>query len=195
MSFSVGTLISSRMNFAREKRGQGEKVENMWNALRSDSSSKVPSKNEKGRRNSGWVIASGLTAIIAGFLILNSGFHTQSVMLSALLNPAFKQGQSALPEMAQLVLRIGSLILGAIVSLSGILVLLGAGLVFLRHLTIGKILIALGGGVGFFGIGVALIYAIATSGGFSVLFSHVEYWIGLCIATFARAMVGKAQRK
>jgi hypothetical protein len=144
------------------------------------------------RKNTIWVIASGLTAFVAGALIINSGFHTQSVMLSAISNQTF---QRALPEIAQLILRTGSLVLGAIVALGGILVLLGGGLVFLRHFTIGKILISLGGGFGLFGIGIALIYAVASSHGFSIVFLHIEYWIGLGVATGARALAGKAQRE
>jgi hypothetical protein len=165
----------------------------MTDAWRSDSS-EVVSKTEPRRRrkdSTARVVASGLTALFAGILIINSGFHTQSVMLSALTNPTLQQ---ALPQVAQLILRLGSLILGAIVALGGILVLIGGELVFLRHFTIGKILISLGGGFGFFGIGVALIYAIVRSGGFSVVFMHIEYWIGLGIATLARAMAGRAQR-
>jgi hypothetical protein len=166
----------------------------MTDAWRSNSSSsEVVSKTEPRRRkgSTAWVVASGLTALLAGVLIINSGFHTQSVMLSALTNQTLQQ---ALPQVAQLILRLGSLILGAIVALGGILVLIGGGLVFLRHFTIGKILISLGGGFGLFGIGVALIYTIVRSGGFSVVFMHIEYWIGLGIATLARAMAGRAQR-
>jgi hypothetical protein len=167
----------------------------MQDALRSKSSSEVVSRTEPRRKiNSTWVVASGLTALVAGSLIINSGFHTQSVMLSALMNPTFQQSQRALPEVAQLILRFGSLILGAIIALGGIIVLLGGGLVFVRHFTVGKILISLGGGFGLFGIGVALVYAIVSTGGFSVVLSHIEYWIGLGIATIARALAGRAQR-
>jgi hypothetical protein len=171
----------------------GGKKEFLRFAWKGDSTSEIVDRTRPrmSRTKTAWMVASGFTAFIAGALIINSGFHTQSVMLSALTNPTLQQ---SLPEIAQLTLRFGSLILGAIVGLGGILALLGGGLVLLRHFTLGKILISLGGGFGLFGIGLALIYAIVSSGGFSIVFLHIEYWIGLAIATVARAMAGKAQR-
>lgn len=75
--------------------------------------------------------------------------------------------------------------LSLVIGFGGLLAILGGVLVIAKHLTIGKILIGLGGGVGFLGIAISVGYAIYVNG-FLVLVNHVEYWIGIVIATFGR---------
>jgi hypothetical protein len=130
------------------------------------------------------IIAGGALAIIAGVLILLSGFRTQSFLVSTV--PYFEQKLgSYLPYFAEMTIDIALLVLSFIIALGGIAVILGGFLILTRHLTIGKVLMALGGGVGFVGIAIALGYSIYTSG-LGVLLSHIDYWIGLLIASIAR---------
>jgi hypothetical protein len=129
------------------------------------------------------IIGGGL-AIVAGFLILLSGFRTQSFLASTV--PYFEQKLgSYIPYLAQVTIDAALLVLSFIIALGGLAVILGGVLILLKHLTTGKLLMALGGGVGFIGIAIALGYSIYTSG-FGILVDHIDYWIGLAVASIAR---------
>jgi len=130
------------------------------------------------------IIAGGILAVIGGAIIVLSGFRTGSFLVTAASYSEAKFG-SFLPGEALSVVQIALLILSFIIGFGGLLAIFGGVLVIAKHITIGKIFIGLGGGVGFLGIAISVGYAIYVNG-FSVLITHVDYWIGVVVATISR---------
>jgi hypothetical protein len=130
------------------------------------------------------IIAGGILAIIGGILILQSGVSTRSFLLTV-ASYSFKHFGAGLPGIAQDSVDLALLVLGALIALGGLLAILGGFLVLMKHRLSGKILIALGGGMGFIGIAISMGYDIYTTG-ISSLFTHVQYWIGIVIASIGR---------
>jgi len=130
------------------------------------------------------IIAGGILAMIGGAIIVTSGYRTGSFLITA---ASFSEAKfdSLLPGEALTAIQIGVLVLSFIIGFGGLLAMLGGVLVISKHVTIGKILIGLGGGLGFFGIVISMGYAVYVHG-FSVLVDHVDYWIGVLIATVGR---------
>ena len=126
-------------------------------------------------------MAGGVLAVIGGLLILQSGVVTRSFLVSA-ISYSDQQFGGSLPGVAQFTIRIAVLVLGLIISLGGLIAILGGVLVLLKHRLGGKILIALGGGMGFFGIVISVGYDMITTGGISVIVTHFQYWIGVVIS-------------
>jgi hypothetical protein len=131
------------------------------------------------------IIAGGILAIIGGVLILESGVATRSFLVLAVSYSEQRFG-GALPGIAQYTIRIAVLVLSAIISLGGLVAIVGGLLVLLKHRLTGKILIALGGGMGFLGIVISMGYDIFTTSGLSVIMTHFQYWIGVAIASIGR---------
>ena len=130
------------------------------------------------------IIAGGVLAIIGGILILQSGVSTRSFLLTV-ASYSFKRFGGGLPGIAQDSISLALLALGALIALGGLLAILGGFLVLVKHRLSGKILIALGGGIGFIGIAIAMGYDVFTTG-VAALFTHVQYWIGIVIASIGR---------
>jgi hypothetical protein len=130
------------------------------------------------------MIGGGILAIIGGAIIVTSGYRTGSFLVAAASFSEAKFG-SYLPGEALTSIQIGVLVLSFIIGFGGCLAILGGVLVIAKHTTTGKILIGLGGGLGFFGIFISAGYAVYVHG-FSVLVDHVDYWIGVLVATIGR---------
>jgi hypothetical protein len=129
-------------------------------------------------------ILGGSLAIVGGLLILSSGFRTHSFILQ--FAPYLEQQvNSSIPYAAQVTISAGISVLSFIIALGGLAVITGAIFVFLNHLTLGKLLIALGGGFGLIGILIAVGYAVFTSGP-AILITEIDYWIGIVIASVGR---------
>jgi hypothetical protein len=137
-----------------------------------------------GKKSYTSIVAGGILAIIGGLLIITSGFRTGSFLVTA---AKFSETQfgSSLPNGALTIIQIAVLALSFVIGFGGLLAILGGILLITKHLTIGKILLGLGGGVGFIGIAISLGYAIYVSG-FSVLATHFDYWLGVLIASIGR---------
>jgi hypothetical protein len=133
-----------------------------------------------------YLIAGAVYAFAGGLLLIFSGYRTSSFLLSVL---SIAQQQSIVPADIKTILGIAGPILSAIISLGGLLVLAGGGLLIAKHKSTASILIALGGGFGFLGIVIALGYAVYSSG-LSTIITHTDYWIGVLIASIARE-IGK----
>lgn len=129
-------------------------------------------------------IVGGILAVIGGVLILQSGVGTRSFLLTVISVSEQKFGGS-LPGIAKSLINLVIIALGSLISLGGVLVILGGVLVLLKHRFSGKILVALGGGMGFLGIAISLAYDVFTVG-LSAIISHVPYWIGVLIASVGR---------
>jgi hypothetical protein len=82
-------------------------------------------------------------------------------------------------------------VIAALVSLGGITVILGGISLLLGHKSIGRMLVALGGGAGVIGLLLALGYYLMVNGPEGVS-SHVGYWAGVALAVVARWIAGKA---
>jgi hypothetical protein len=130
------------------------------------------------------VITSGSLAILGGALILFSGVKVQSFMLDA-VQYVYAKESNVLPQSLEPVVRGFVFVVSVIIIFGGLLAIVGGIVVFTRHLTIGKVLIALGGGIGFAGLIFAVGYDVYAYG-FSILSSRLYYWIGVVLATIAR---------
>ncbi len=130
------------------------------------------------------MIAGGVLAIIGGILIIISGFRTGSFLVTA---AKFSEAQfgSILPGPALSLIQIALIILSFVIGFGGFLAILGGLLIISKHVTIGKLVLGLGGGVGFIGIAISVGFAIYASG-LSVLGTHFDYWLGVLIASIAR---------
>ncbi len=129
-------------------------------------------------------------AFVGGGLIVASGFSAHGFLLSllSLLNgglPTILPGAIAFP------LSITVSILSELIALGGVTVLLGGIALYRRHIFVGRLLIALGGGASFLGFLVAIVYAVVTEGVTSVD-AHSQYWIGVVVAILAKRLAGKA---
>jgi len=130
------------------------------------------------------IIVGGILAIVGGVLILTSGYRTGSFLVTAASYSEAKFG-SFLSGQELSTIQIALIVLSFVIGFGGLLAILGGVLVISKHLTIGKILIGLGGGVGFIGIAISVGYAIYVNG-FSILATHVDYWLGILIASIGR---------
>ena len=135
-------------------------------------------------RSGSAIALSGSLAILGGVFILASGARAQSFMLDAVQFVYKKEGNS-LPTATAPLVNAFILVLSLIILFGGFLAVIGGLAIFRRHFTIGKVFIALGGGIGFAGIAFFMGYDIYAYG-FSVLVSRIDYWIGVLLATFAR---------
>jgi hypothetical protein len=141
-------------------------------------------KSKKPPKSRASIVAGGILAIAGGALIVTSGFRTSSFLISAAEYSQSKYG-SELPGIAQSAVHIALLALSFVIGFGGLLAVLGGGLVLSKHSTVGKVLIGLGGGFGFIGIAISLGYAIFENG-FSILLLHVDYWVGVLVASIGR---------
>lgn len=79
-------------------------------------------------------------------------------------------------------------IVEVIIALGGLTVLAGGLVILLRHTTIGRILIFLGGGAGFLGLLVSFGYSVYKLGGLDPVLAYLPYWVGVVMAILARRM-------
>jgi hypothetical protein len=136
------------------------------------------------------LLVSAILAIIGGALIIISGYRTRSFIIMA-LSYSDQRFSGSSPFALQLTAQTAIAILSAVMALGGILAIIGGILLLLKRITIGKILIAMGGGVGFVSIAIAIGYSVFSSG-LPLALSHVEYWIGVVIASLSRWLAGRA---
>gem|GEM_PF-4259024 len=131
----------------------------------------------------------GTLAVTGGALILASGFSSHSIMLEMV--SLFKEKVSTLlPAMIQLIVGTCILALSVLIALGGITVILGGAAVLFQRRTLGRLLVAIGGGAGFIGLAIALGYVLITAGVASLLV-HGEYWLGVLLAAVGRHLARK----
>ena len=132
---------------------------------------------------------SAVLALVAGFLIVISGYRSQGMLFSVLSFADQKFGGS-LPSILQVVTNLTVTALAIIISLGGILVIIGGIVLLLKRVFTGRLLILLGGGFGFLGILIAVGIAFVGSGIGGVT-GHLDYWIGVVLASIARYIAKK----
>ncbi|MHB8566860.1 MAG: hypothetical protein ACYC7D_00905 [Nitrososphaerales archaeon] len=133
----------------------------------------------------------GILAIFSGFLIVTSGYRSQGMLITVLKYAEQKYG-SDIPSTLRLVSTFSIDALAIIISLGGVLVIIGGIIVLLHHVLTGRILVGLGGGVGFIGILIAVGIAFFGSGVDGIT-SHLDYWIGVILASIAGYIVKKGR--
>lgn len=133
--------------------------------------------------------ASGTLAILGGLLMFLGGVTTHSLALWILptLNEEILARLPA-PAGAGAILAVD--VIAALVSLGGLTVVFGGISLLLKHKSIGRILIALGGGAGLIGLLLALGYSVLVSG-LTNVGAHAGYWIGVVLAVVARRLAAK----
>ena len=123
-------------------------------------------------------------SVPAGILLLLKGIAGPTEAYSWLLN--FLSSGIIADQTVQSIITTILLILIFISTLGGIAVIAGGFLVWKNHVTIGKILIALGAGVGFFWV-IFLIFTLASTGNLFSQYSLIG-WTGLILAFTARLL-------
>jgi hypothetical protein len=133
-------------------------------------------------------VVGGALAVFAGLMIIFSGFSSHGILGATLAY--FGSLLPNMPQMIQFPLEVALWGITALIGLGGTVVVFGGILVLYNHRLTGRLLIALGGGMGFIGLIFAILYSLATSG-FGSLFTHSEYWLGVLLATVARWLAKK----
>lgn len=97
---------------------------------------------------------------------------------------------SKLPQPAAMGATLAVDCIALLVALGGLTVISGGFTLLARRKTLGRTLIALGGGAGLIGLGLALGYTVMESGIGSVG-THAGYWVGVVLAVVARRAAAK----
>ncbi len=132
----------------------------------------------------------GIIAIIAGSVIIISGYTAHPFYLTAMAMIEQNFGTS-IPAVVQDVVKYAVSILTFFLDFGGFLVVAGGIVLLLKRGFFGRLLIRLGGGMGIFG----LIFAIGEAyyfSGFSTAVFHAEYWVGVILAVVAITLSGRA---
>jgi len=133
--------------------------------------------------------ASGTIAIVGGLLMFLGGVTTHSFALWIL--PMLNQEILArLPAPTQTWATLAIDFIAVLVSLGGVTVVFGGISLLLGRRSIGRVLIALGGGAGIVGLLLALGYTVLVSGLASVS-GHAGYWTGVVLAVVARRLASR----
>jgi len=72
------------------------------------------------------------------------------------------------------------------IALGGITVVAGGLVILVRHTTMGRTLIYLGGGAGFLGLLISFGLSVYRLGGLDPVLSYLPYWVGLVLAVVGR---------
>lgn len=131
----------------------------------------------------------GAIAIVGGLLMFLGGVtsHSLALWILPMLN---QQVLTRLPSPVQSWAVLAVDIIAALVSLGGLTVVFGGVALLLGRRSIGRVLVALGGGAGLIGLSLALGYTVLVSGPGSVT-SHAGYWLGVVLAVVSRRVAAK----
>lgn len=123
-------------------------------------------------------------SVPAGILLLLKGITGPTETYAWLLN--YLSNGIIADELIQSIITTTLLILIFISSLGGMAVVAGGFFVWKNHISIGKLMISLGAGVGFLWV-IFLIFALASTGDIFSQYSVIG-WIGLILAFIARLL-------
>lgn len=130
--------------------------------------------------------ASGIVAVLGGLLMFLGGVTSHSVLLW-ILPMLQQQVMTTLSGPTQAAASVAVYVVALLVSLGGITVALGGVSLLIKHRSVGRTLIALGGGAGVVGLAIALGYT-ALVNGFGSVGDHAGYWVGVALAVVARRL-------
>jgi hypothetical protein len=123
-------------------------------------------------------------SVPAGILLLLKGITGPTETYARLLN--YLSSGIITNELIQSIITTTLLILIFISSLGGIAVVAGGFFVWKNHITVGKLLISLGAGVGFLWV-IFLVFTLASTGNLFSQYSVIG-WTGLTLAFIARLL-------
>ncbi len=132
------------------------------------------------------VLASGILAVIGGFLMVLSGYISRGLLFTA-LGYAEKEIPDHLTGFASGAAILAITVLELIIALGGLAVVVGGVAILFRHTTTGSLLIYLGGGAGLFGLLISFGYT-AYRLGVDPVVAYAPYWVGLAMAVVARRL-------
>ena len=117
--------------------------------------------------------------------MFTSGYASKGILYTALgyAAPRLSDFLSG-TELSATVLAIT--ILELLMALGGITVMVGGFTILIRHSTVGRALIWLGGGAGLLSLVLGFGYAVFRLGGLSPVLSYLPYWVGLAFAILGR---------
>jgi hypothetical protein len=129
----------------------------------------------------------GYVAVIAGLILLASGVTSGSLLLTA-TDYLTKYFGPSIGSTGQSILQLAVWALTFLVGLGGISVIIGGALLLLKHGSLGRFLIGLGGGMAIFGLLFAMGEALYVTGPSAPIFSQIYfglYWVGAILATIS----------
>ena len=129
----------------------------------------------------------GVLAIIAGLIIVASGVTSGSILLTGLGYVDSYIG-SSIGSAGQFMLQLAIGALTYLVGFGGFLALVGGVLLLLKHGSIGRFLIGLGGGMAIFGLLFSMVEALFVTGLSAPIFRQLYfglYWVGAILATIS----------
>jgi hypothetical protein len=142
-----------------------------------------------GRRGNARWLGGGLT-LFGGLLVLASGVVTQGLLLSAL---SVVEGQVPhyVGGIAGFTAAVAVALVVLLISLGGVTIMAGGISILFGHRTIGRLLVALGGGAGFLGLAISF-GVMAYRLGVESAIGNTPYWLGLVIAVIGRQIAKRA---
>jgi hypothetical protein len=130
--------------------------------------------------------SAGVLAMIAGLIIVVSGVTSGSILLTALGYVDNYIGP--ISGTAGLVIQLAIGALTYLVGFGGLLAIVGGVLLLLKHGSLGRFLIGLGGGMAIFGLLFAMAEALFVTGLSAPIFHQLYfglYWVGAILATIS----------
>ena len=129
-------------------------------------------------------IASLALAVVGGAMMAFGGVANHSFLLTV-LSLVQSNLTNYLSGTTLFIVQVSIVVISLLIGLGGLTVAAGGILIFTGHRTLGRLLIALGGGAGFLGLLISFGYTAFTVGVASAL-AHSIYWVGLILAVVAR---------
>lgn len=129
--------------------------------------------------------AGGSLAIVGGLLMLGSGYSSRGFLYTALgyAEPHVSQFLQGIAASAAI---LAITLVEFAIALGGITVVAGGLVILVRHTTMGRTLIYLGGGAGFLGLLISFGLSVYRLGGLDPVLSYLPYWAGLVLAVVGR---------
>jgi hypothetical protein len=131
--------------------------------------------------------AAGTLVLAGGLLMAGSGYASRGILYTALgyAEPHLTDFLSG-TALSAAVVAITALEL--VIALGGLTVIIGGIMIIVRHFTIGRTLVWLGGGAGFLGLLLGFGYAVYRLGGIDPVIPYLPYWVGLALAVTGRRL-------
>lgn len=141
--------------------------------------------------HSRWRVTAGAVLALGGGALMVAGGLVNHSFLVSLLSLAGGEVNSYIGGVPGFVILLAVTVVSILVSLGGLTVMAGGLVIYAKHITTGRLLVALGGGGGFIGLLLSFGYTAFTAG-YGVAVSHSGYWFGLIMAVFARRVTKRA---
>jgi hypothetical protein len=128
----------------------------------------------------------GYLAIIAGLILIASGVITGSILLTAL--GVVNNYIGPIIGSADIVMQLAIGALTYLIGFGGLLAIIGGVLLLLKHGSMGRFLIGIGGGTAIFGLLFSMAEALYVTGISAPIFHQTFfglYWIGAILATIS----------